>query len=153
MGFHRRSFFTEPNPSTTTTKEYLGTSSNHAVSKVVEEENPMAQMWRTPSLKEFSFKDLKIATKNFSPDSLLGQGGFGRVYKGWVDEKTLAPSSIMGIGMAVAVKVLNHSTSLQGFQEWQSLSCVKTGLLTIEARKMIHGNCKERKDEFNRSIE
>ncbi|KAK0603251.1 hypothetical protein LWI29_002928 [Acer saccharum] len=80
----------------------------------------MAQMGRTPSLKEFSFKDLKIATKNFSPDSLLGEGGFGRVYKGWVDEKTLAPSSKMGVGMAVAVKVLNLGTTLQGFQEWQN---------------------------------
>ncbi|KAK0603133.1 hypothetical protein LWI29_001718 [Acer saccharum] len=140
MGSHRRSFFTEPNPSTitSTTKEYLGKSSNHAVSQVIEEENPMAQMWRTPSLKEFSYKDLKIATKNFSPDSLLGEGSFGRVYKGWVDEKTLAPSSIMGIGMAVGIKVLNPCTSLQdlkiatknfstdsllsegGFQEWQS---------------------------------
>ncbi|KAK1589118.1 hypothetical protein Q3G72_030625 [Acer saccharum] len=50
MGSHRRSFFTEPNSSTTTstTKEYLGKSSNHAVSQVIEEENPMAQMWRTP---------------------------------------------------------------------------------------------------------
>ncbi|TXG59912.1 hypothetical protein EZV62_014485 [Acer yangbiense] len=111
-------------------EEHLGTcnlefpascsSAGKSQSSDVKEKNPMAQMGRTPSLKEFSFKDLKIATKNFSPDSLLGEGGFGRVYKGWVDEKTLAPSSKMGVGMAVAIKVLNLGTTLQGFQEWQS---------------------------------
>ncbi|KAK0606097.1 hypothetical protein LWI29_034124 [Acer saccharum] len=89
-------------------------------SDVVKEENPMAQMWRTPSLKEFSFNDLKIATNYFKPASLLGEGRYGRVFKGWVDEKTLAPSSMMGIGMAVAVKALNNVTTLQGFQDWQN---------------------------------
>ena len=30
----------------------------------------------------FTFKELANATKNFRPESLLGEGGFGRVYKG-----------------------------------------------------------------------
>ena len=30
----------------------------------------------------FTFKELASATKNFRPESLLGEGGFGRVYKG-----------------------------------------------------------------------
>lgn len=33
-------------------------------------------------LFEFSYKDLKKATSNFSPATLLGAGGFGSVYKG-----------------------------------------------------------------------
>ncbi|TXG66865.1 hypothetical protein EZV62_008140 [Acer yangbiense] len=49
---------------------------------------------------------------NFSPDSLLGEGGFWRVYEGWVDEKTLAPST-RGIGMAVAIK--NYNAKLSDF--------------------------------------
>ena len=70
-------------------------------------------------LKEFSFTDLKTATKNFKQDSVLGWGGFGTVFKGWVDEKTLAPSNSC-TGMAVAIKKWNPE-NMQGFQEWQVL--------------------------------
>ncbi|CAL5369008.1 unnamed protein product [Camellia sinensis] len=72
----------------------------------------------TPDLKVYSFTDLKIATRNFKSDTVLGIGGFGTVYKGWVDEKTLAPVKF-GSGMIVAIKKLN-SESMQGFEEWQS---------------------------------
>ncbi|EMS55027.1 putative serine/threonine-protein kinase Cx32, chloroplastic [Triticum urartu] len=61
---------------------------------------------------------LKAATRNFKSDTLLGEGGFGRVHKGWVDEKTMSPAR-SGAGMPVAVKKLNPE-SLQGVQEWQS---------------------------------
>uniref|UniRef100_M1BLW1 non-specific serine/threonine protein kinase n=1 Tax=Solanum tuberosum TaxID=4113 RepID=M1BLW1_SOLTU len=71
-----------------------------------------------PNLKIYSFSDLKLSTKNFKPDSVLGIGGFGTVYKGWVDEKTLTPTK-PGTGMIVAIKKLN-SESTQGFEEWQS---------------------------------
>lgn len=30
----------------------------------------------------FTFRELAVATKNFRADCLLGEGGFGRVYKG-----------------------------------------------------------------------
>ncbi|KAB1202057.1 Phosphoinositide phosphatase SAC6 [Morella rubra] len=76
------------------------------------------QILEAPNLKEFSFADLKTATKNFKSDSLLGEGGFGKVYKGWMDEKTLIPSKA-GTGMVVAIKKLS-AESMQGFQEWQS---------------------------------
>lgn len=61
---------------------------------------------------------MKSATRNFKPDTLLGEGGFGKVYKGWLVEKTLAPAKA-GSGMIVAIKKLN-SESTQGFQEWQA---------------------------------
>jgi hypothetical protein len=32
--------------------------------------------------KSFTFRELATATKNFRSDCLLGEGGFGRVYKG-----------------------------------------------------------------------
>ena len=65
----------------------------------------------------FSFRELAEAAGNFRQDRLIGEGGFGRVYKGWVDEKTMNPTR-SGIGMIVAVKKLNPE-SVQGLQEWQ----------------------------------
>ncbi|KAI5071534.1 hypothetical protein GOP47_0013785 [Adiantum capillus-veneris] len=67
-------------------------------------------------LKSFSFLDLKSATRNFRPDSLLGEGGFGCVYKGWIDERGGGPVK-PGTGLTVAVKTLNHR-GLQGHKEW-----------------------------------
>lgn len=34
------------------------------------------------SAQTFTFRELAAATKNFRPDCFLGEGGFGRVYKG-----------------------------------------------------------------------
>ncbi|GAA0161901.1 hypothetical protein LIER_43583 [Lithospermum erythrorhizon] len=68
------------------------------------------------SLREFSYAELRAATRNFRSDTVLGEGGFGKVYKGWLDEKG---SSKSGSGSAIAVKKLN-SESEQGFEEWQS---------------------------------
>ncbi|KAF3530623.1 hypothetical protein DY000_02036485 [Brassica cretica] len=52
------------------------------------------QILASPNLKVYSFADLVTATKNFKPESMLGQGGFGKVYRGWIDAKTLAPSKV-----------------------------------------------------------
>jgi serine/threonine protein kinase len=75
------------------------------------------QILEAPNLRTFTFMELKTATKNFRLDSVLGEGGFGTVYKGWVDEKTMTPTR-NGTGMVVAVKKLN-SESMQGYEEWQ----------------------------------
>ncbi|KAG8634229.1 serine/threonine-protein kinase PBL34 isoform X2 [Manihot esculenta] len=67
-------------------------------------------------LRKFTFNDLKLATRNFRPESLLGEGGFGCVFKGWVEENGTAPVK-PGTGLTVAVKTLNHD-GLQGHKEW-----------------------------------
>ncbi|XP_065855629.1 uncharacterized protein [Euphorbia lathyris] len=66
----------------------------------------MRRFERCQPLHSFSYADLKIATQNFRGDNLLGEGGFRKVYKGWIDKKTFSPSKT-GIGMPVAIKILN----------------------------------------------
>ncbi|XP_071698512.1 probable serine/threonine-protein kinase PIX13 isoform X2 [Rutidosis leptorrhynchoides] len=72
----------------------------------------------TPDLRCYTYSELKSATRNFRPDTILGEGGFGRVFKGWVDGETYAPSKV-GIGIPVAVKKSNQD-SVQGLKEWQA---------------------------------
>ncbi|KAL1215621.1 putative serine/threonine-protein kinase CST [Cardamine amara subsp. amara] len=98
------------------------------------------QILESPILKVYSFLDLKTATKNFKPDSMLGQGGFGKVYRGWVDAKTLAPSKA-GSGIIVAVKRLN-SESVQGFAEWRS-EVNFLGMLSHPNLVKLLGYCRE----------
>ncbi|CAH2038651.1 unnamed protein product, partial [Thlaspi arvense] len=74
------------------------------------------EILQSPNLKSFSFAELKSATRNFRPDSVLGEGGFGCVFKGWIDEKSLTATK-PGTGLVIAVKKLNQD-GWQGHQEW-----------------------------------
>lgn len=56
--------------------------------------------------RSFTFKELAAATRNFREVNLLGEGGFGRVYKGRLDS-----------GQVVAIKQLNPD-GLQGNREF-----------------------------------
>ncbi|KAH7688743.1 Non-specific serine/threonine protein kinase protein [Dioscorea alata] len=67
-------------------------------------------------LLRFTFHELKSATGNFRPDSILGEGGFGYVFKGWIEENGTAPAK-PGTGVTVAVKSLKQD-ALQGHREW-----------------------------------
>ncbi|CAA3000113.1 probable receptor kinase At5g15080 [Olea europaea subsp. europaea] len=84
---------------------------SHASSSKLEEELKVFSQ-----LRKFTFNDLKVATRNFRPESLLGEGGFGCVFKGWIEENGTAPVK-PGTGLTVAVKTLNHN-GLQGHKEW-----------------------------------
>lgn len=74
------------------------------------------EILRSSNLKSFSFGELKNATRNFRPDSVLGEGGFGSVFKGWIDENSLIAAK-PGVGLVIAVKRLNQD-GFQGHQEW-----------------------------------
>ena len=69
----------------------------------------------SPNLKIFTFAELRGACKNFKPETVLGEGGFGKVYKGWIDVNPAKGST----AMVVAVKKLNPE-SVQGMEQWQS---------------------------------
>ncbi|TYI46409.1 hypothetical protein E1A91_D13G105600v1 [Gossypium mustelinum] len=57
--------------------------------------------------QRFSFRDLAAATKNFRQECLLGEGGFGRVYKG----------TLQANGQVVAVKQLDRNV-IKGCKEF-----------------------------------
>lgn len=40
-------------------------------------------------LRKFSFRELQIATDNFNTKNILGKGGFGNVYKGYLSDGSL----------------------------------------------------------------
>ncbi|XP_037460217.1 receptor-like cytoplasmic kinase 176 [Triticum urartu] len=74
------------------------------------------EILHSANIRSFTFKELRTATRNFRRDSILGEGGFGVVYKGWVEESTFAPAS-SDTGMPVAVKRLSQK-GIQGHREW-----------------------------------
>ncbi|RZB56387.1 probable serine/threonine-protein kinase PIX7 isoform X2 [Glycine soja] len=79
--------------------------------------DPPSQENKVPcQLLQFTFQELKAATGNFRPDSILGEGGFGYVFKGWIEEDGTAPAK-PGSGITVAVKSLKPD-GLQGHREW-----------------------------------
>ncbi|KAF8404747.1 hypothetical protein HHK36_009636 [Tetracentron sinense] len=59
--------------------------------------------------KRFTYKELVSATNGFSEEGKLGQGGFGGVYKGFLDE----------LNMEIAVKKISEG-SKQGKKEYTS---------------------------------
>ncbi|XP_037441876.1 receptor-like cytoplasmic kinase 176 isoform X3 [Triticum dicoccoides] len=78
--------------------------------------NIKCQILPSASLKIFSYDDLRLATRRFRANAMTGEGGFGCVCKGWIDENTFSPCK-PGTGIPVAVKIFNPE-SLQEHQEW-----------------------------------
>ncbi|XP_020596347.1 probable serine/threonine-protein kinase PBL10 [Phalaenopsis equestris] len=99
--------------STTTTSSSNSNVSSSSVPPAPRSEGDILQF---TNVKSFSFNELKSATRNFRPDSVLGEGGFGSVFKGWLDEQTLEATK-PGVGIVVAVKRLNQD-GFQGHREW-----------------------------------
>lgn len=62
---------------------------------------------------DFQMSELKMITQSFSANYLLGEGGFGKVYKGYVDENLRQGLK----AQPVAVKLLDIE-GLQGHREW-----------------------------------
>ncbi|GMI79992.1 PATTERN-TRIGGERED IMMUNITY (PTI) COMPROMISED RECEPTOR-LIKE CYTOPLASMIC KINASE 1, PBS1-Like 39 [Hibiscus trionum] len=67
---------------------------------------------RPSNLRVFTVSELKSATKNFSRSAMLGEGGFGCVYKGVIKSPDDSSQKI-----EVAVKQLGKR-GLQGHKEW-----------------------------------
>lgn len=97
-------------------KRLSGSSSRLSSSSLPPTSRSEGEILQSSNLKSFTFSELRSATRNFRPDSVLGEGGFGSVFKGWIDEQTLVASK-PGTGIVIAVKRLNKE-GLQGHREW-----------------------------------
>ncbi|KAH8505075.1 hypothetical protein H0E87_012358 [Populus deltoides] len=64
---------------------------------------------RLGNLRNFTFRELQIATDNFCSKNILGTGGFGNVYKGKLGDRTM-----------VAVKRLKDLTGTSGESQFRT---------------------------------
>jgi interleukin-1 receptor-associated kinase 1 len=65
-------------------------------------------------LRDFTYEELRAATFNFSMNLLIGRGGFGNVYKGWLKEQMPSKGAR---NRAIAVQRLS-GRSRQGYLEF-----------------------------------
>ncbi|KAK8685414.1 hypothetical protein V6N13_041416 [Hibiscus sabdariffa] len=91
-------------------------SGKESVASIPQTPRSEGEILQSPNLKNFTFSELRTATRNFRPDSVLGEGGFGSVFKGWIDEHSLIPTK-PGTGIIIAAKKLNQE-GFQGHKEW-----------------------------------
>ncbi|KAJ6424587.1 hypothetical protein OIU84_025380 [Salix udensis] len=74
----------------------------HKAPKAVPREGDILQELRGPV--NYSFKELKSATKNFSEEYKLGEGGFGEVYKGVLQNERVVAVKKLAISQSHRVK-------------------------------------------------
>ncbi|KAL8471797.1 hypothetical protein ACS0TY_029142 [Phlomoides rotata] len=84
--------------------------------------------------RRFSLSEMQLATRNFSDELLIGKGGFGKVYKGFIDKER----------NTVAVKRLK-SNSKQGAREFSAEVETLSALRHINLVSLI-GYCIERRE-------
>ncbi|XVE87850.1 hypothetical protein DITRI_Ditri19aG0021300 [Diplodiscus trichospermus] len=84
---------------------------------------------------QFQLKAVREATDNFSEDNILGQGGFGAVYKGRLHD-----------GQEIAVKRLFHESG-QGEEEFKNEVLL---MVRLQHRNLVRlqGFCLERKERL-----
>ncbi|WOL10633.1 hypothetical protein Cni_G19392 [Canna indica] len=84
---------------------------------------------RAQDLRVFEFDELRNSTKNFSGMNKIGEGGFRRVYKGYI-----RPPDGEGGKKLVAIKKLNQ----RGFQIWlEEDSCLKHDKVKLSGREHL----------------
>ncbi|XVF29764.1 hypothetical protein REPUB_Repub15cG0150200 [Reevesia pubescens] len=88
-------------------------SQNRTLSDLSDFEDSRKNAFLYTHIIAFTLYELETITKSFRSDYILGEGGFGTVYKGYIDENVRVGLK----SLPVAVKVLNKE-GLQGHREW-----------------------------------
>ncbi|KAJ8647190.1 hypothetical protein MRB53_000213 [Persea americana] len=131
-----------PGIAKSTSNEGTHSGTGSAFSSSLDEVSPNGPILPiTPTLKIFSFAELKKATRNFSSDTLVQEGDFGQVFEGWIDEKIFEPTKA---GMAIAVKKLSPE-ALQRREEWQSEVTILGSLSHPNIVRLL-GHCEKDKE-------
>ncbi|CAN1768395.1 Serine/threonine-protein kinase PCRK1 [Linum perenne] len=94
------------------------------------------QQSSSSNLRVFTFAELKTATKNFSRSLMIGEGGFGGVYRG-----VIKSTVDVGKKIDIAVKQLSRR-GLQGHKEWVTEVNV-LGIVEHENLVKLIGYCAE----------
>ncbi|KAF6159976.1 hypothetical protein GIB67_033060 [Kingdonia uniflora] len=102
--------------------------------------NNREQQIHEVQLSIIPYSVVKAATHKFSSKNLIGQGGFGDVYKGWIDCYNMTAAK-PDMGLAVAVKKLRKGGA-QGHEEWLMELTLLTQLNHPNVVKLI-GYCLE----------
>ena len=91
------------------------------------------QLYAKESMR-FSYSDIQIATNDFSRDNLLGEGGYGHVYKG-----------VLRDGQQIAAKVRKEESD-KGFSEFHSEVYVLSFARHKNIVMLLGYCCKERQN-------
>ncbi|KAI3670870.1 hypothetical protein L1987_87513 [Smallanthus sonchifolius] len=102
-------------PTTKLKSDQCGTSSQRGLEDLV-----------IRDVKMFTYDELKLATRDFGKETCLGEGSYGKVYKGWVDEITYSPCKD-DTGLLVAVKKLHRykASNLETLKQFRHPNLVK----------------------------
>ncbi|GAV59729.1 Pkinase_Tyr domain-containing protein [Cephalotus follicularis] len=100
-------------PTREVTEESPGTTSAINLSLAPKNVKDLRRNSSYSNVDIFTYEEMKFATKQFRPDFILGEGGFGVVYKGVIDGSVRPGYQTTN----VAIKVLNPD-GLQGDREW-----------------------------------
>lgn len=89
-------------------------SSKGSMSMIPKDVKELRQGSSYVNVDSFSYEEMRMATKQFSPGLIVGEGGFGIVYRGVLDETVREGTESV---VKVAIKELNPE-GFQGDREW-----------------------------------
>ncbi|CAH8353897.1 unnamed protein product [Eruca vesicaria subsp. sativa] len=138
---HANSASSASNVSSNTTHSTVPSGSS-SLGSLPTQHRTEGEILSSPNLKAFSYNELKNATRNFRPDSVIGEGDFGCVFKGWIDETTLTASRPCSC-IAVAIKMLKPD-SFQSRKDWLT-EVNYLGQLSHQNLVLLIGYCTEGK--------